>query len=223
MKQNSRSKRPLAGQSPNGHDRVPVKVRDGSTVSAVAPSRKAIGASHLNGDTPYFRFYADSWRARLAGLSSEAQALVLQAAAIGWSESLHKPLKMTMVRWAQACGCTVDRLTSALAEFSDLEWIELSPSEGSLSVFIPDLSSQAEIVTYERDKKRRQRAKAKEEGQSPGRIDRGRELIKSERQAAHRSAGHVRPASVASEEDRHAILRPVLASIGATKASASKS
>ena len=196
---------------PGRHDRSRLK-RDGHTVHAVQPSSKNIGARGMNGETPYFRFYADSWRARLAGLPASAQALVLQAAAIGWAEKRGDAVKLNLGAWARACGCSIESVRGALEELVTLEWLDLKCDGDSLSIGIPDLAGQAKLVTYERDKKRAQRSK--EKGQSPGRIDRGSELRESEGRAASSRSGSSRPAPVASDEERHAALRPVIDKIG---------
>lgn len=166
----------------------------------------------MNGETPYFRFYADSWRARLAGLPATTQALVLQVAAIGWAEKKGAPVKLSTETWERLCGMEKGGMDSAIIPLTESDWIQWTEDCGTMTFTIPDLAGQAKLVTYERDKKRAQRAK--EEGPSPGRIDRGSELRKSERQAAPRSAGPVVPAPVASDEERHAILQAAIGRIG---------
>lgn len=188
----------------------------GSESKRTSAGAQSPGRGFVNGEMPYFRFHADSWRARLSGLTAIAQLLIVHTAATGWSETKSGVAYMTKKQWARLCGCTVGEVVDAISQLADLPWLSFTVEAEMLTIEIPDISKQATIVTHERDKKRGQRAREKAEkgkGQSQGRIDQSSELRESELSAG-RAPAPSGPSAPASEEVKHAALASAFAVLG---------
>jgi hypothetical protein len=109
---------------------------------------------------PYFREYADTWRARLLPRSLQARAFVDGAKRECWGEAHGAALTMSLAQWSETLRLTRAGTEEAVAELSGRTWIVLSRDGEQLTVEFPDLQEQAQDADAEAARGRQRRAKA---------------------------------------------------------------
>ena len=88
---------------------------------------------------PYFREYADTWRARLLPRSLQARAFVDGAKRECWGEAHGAALTMSLAQWSETLRLTRVGIEEAVVELSGRTWIVLSRDGEKLTVEFFDL------------------------------------------------------------------------------------